>query len=58
VQHASEEMLEQYALETLPRMEIALLEAHLRICAECRNLLKTADHRVAAMKAAAKIKKK
>ena len=52
--HISEEVLEQYAMRTLPESaELGRLEEHLLICSECRNRLQTMDDYVAAMRSAA-----
>jgi uncharacterized CHY-type Zn-finger protein len=42
---------------TLPAPEVESLEAHLLICAECRERLTAANEYVAAMRAAAKFRK-
>ena len=52
--HISEEVLEQYAMRTLPESaELGRLEEHLLICSECRNRLQMMDDYVAAMRSAA-----
>jgi hypothetical protein len=54
VNHISEEVLEQYAMRTLPESaELGRLEEHLLICSECRNRLQMMDDYVAAMRSAA-----
>jgi uncharacterized CHY-type Zn-finger protein len=53
VEHAAEDVLERYAMRTLPALEVESLEEHLLICAECRDRLTAADDYVAAMEAAA-----
>ena len=57
VEHVSEDDLERYATRTLPAPEVESLEAHLLICAECRERLTAANEYVAAMRAAAKFRK-
>ena len=53
MEHISEDALERYAMRTLPEPELAVLEEHLLICAECRQRLQATEQYVAAMREAA-----
>ena len=54
VSHISDETLEQYAMRTLPRVEIEPVEEHMLVCSECRDRLQSMDEYVAAMRSVAK----
>jgi anti-sigma factor RsiW len=56
VQHASEDDLERYVMQTLPDSETGPLEQHLLACSVCRDRLTATDEYVTAMKAAGKIR--
>jgi len=53
VAHINEDDLEKYGMQTLPEAELAPLEEHLLICAECRDRLEATERYVAAIRAAA-----
>jgi len=50
VKHISEEALERYAMQALPRLQIRPLEQHILNCPECRVRQQAANEYVAAMK--------
>ena len=52
-EHATEETLELYSLETLPEAETEVLEEHLLVCPECQQRLTGTDVYVRHMQAAA-----
>jgi hypothetical protein len=52
-EHATEEALEMYSLETLPEADTEVLEEHLLVCPECQERLTEVDIYVRHMKAAA-----
>ena len=53
MEHISEDDLERYAMLATPGRELAALEEHLLICAECRERLETTERYSEAMHAAA-----
>jgi anti-sigma factor RsiW len=50
--HISEAELDRYALGQLSQFEIAPLEEHLLICANCQGRLRLTDQFIAALRAA------
>ncbi len=50
--HPSDDALELYSLNRLPEDDVATVEEHLLVCAECRIRLEEFDEYVAAMRAA------
>jgi hypothetical protein len=53
VNHIPEDLLEGYAMLTLPRRRIAPLEDHLMICPECQDRLQSVTDFVIAVRGAA-----
>jgi hypothetical protein len=53
VQHVTDDLLERFAMQTLPESETGPLEDHLMICSECRDRLQADIEFVTAMRAAA-----
>ena len=53
MQHASDDRLERYAMQTLPDSESRPLEEHLVMCQSCRERLDETEQYVAAMRSAA-----
>ena len=56
VQHATDDKLERYAMQTLPNSEAGPLERHMLVCGECRERLDTEIEFVTAMRGAAAVK--
>jgi hypothetical protein len=54
VQHVTDDLLERFAIKTLPGSESGPLEEHLLICLECRDRLDAEIEFVAAMRGAAR----
>jgi len=52
--HASEEVLERYALDILPEAELASFEEHLLVCSLCQDRLAETETFIRAMRAAAR----
>jgi hypothetical protein len=52
--HASDELLEQYSLGTLPEPQAEPLEEHLLVCEQCQDRLNQTDAFIAAIQAAAR----
>jgi hypothetical protein len=49
VQHATDDLLVRYALQSLPGSDVIPLEEHLLACPDCRERLKTELEFVTAM---------
>lgn len=52
--HISEDLLERYAMGTVPEAEQASLEEHLLVCAFCQDRLQIEDDFIAGLRAIVK----
>jgi hypothetical protein len=55
VEHPSNDLLEIYALGTIPELEITPLEEHLLKCEKCRKRLAVMDLEITAMRQALRL---
>jgi anti-sigma factor RsiW len=55
VEHPSDDLLETYALGTIPELEITLLEEHLLTCEKCRKRLAVMDLEITAVRQALRL---
>ncbi len=53
VAHISDHMLDLYAIKKVPEADVAALEVHLLMCAECQDQLQLTDDFIEALRAEA-----